>query len=272
MLSSIELIALLVIAVNFIVTYVGMKDAAFYERYALDVERVKEEREFYRIVSSGFLHNSWFHLLYNSIFLLGMTHIAGNGLSARNFILVYLMSLLVASLYVAYYNKKATELMSASTAAISGTICAIVLLTPGAISFSDLPYSIPVWAAGVVYLVFASISLSGKGIGANHELVLTGALTGAVISLFAEPVIIKNNILVFVLAGLLLSFVFIMTRKKPALFTFRWGKKQEEPDLFENGLGDEDELNRLLEKVNRRGMESLSRKEKRKLEELSRKI
>lgn len=271
MLTSIELLALLIIAVSFIISYIGFKDAAFYERYAFDADRIKEDREVLRVISSGFLHNGWTHLVFNTLFLFGMTHLTGLGLTAGNFIVVYFVSLIAACTYIVLYNKKSVEMMATSTAAVGGVVCAVVLTTPGMISIPFTSLYMPVWVVGVSYLVMASFSLSGKGKGVNHELVLMGALAGFITVLFSQPELVRSNPWVFAASGLLLPLLIVVAKKNAEWFAFNWRKDKDEEGV-EFVLDDEGELNRLLEKVNRKGIESLSRKEKMKLEELSKKI
>lgn len=272
MLSSLELLALLIIVVSFIPSYLGFKDTAFYERYALDADRIHGEKEFFRIVSSGFLHNSWIHLILNLLFLLVGAYLA-NGLTVKSFIVVYVVSLVVANIYVIYYNKKRpVEMVASSTAAVSGIVCVSILSVPGEFTLPYIHFSIPVWSIGALYLILTSFSLSPRSEGVNFQLAIMGALSGLLAVLMSEPKLVRENLMVYVGGAVILPLVLMLGRRNPKFFSLNWGRGKENEEEAESFLDDESELNNLLEKVNTKGIDSLSRKERKKLEELSKKI
>ena len=87
------ILTIALIAVTAIVSYKGFQDSSFLQQYSFSIQRVREYREYYRYVTSGFLHVSWIHLAINMFVLFAF----GSGLEQAfgmvPFLIVYLGSL-----------------------------------------------------------------------------------------------------------------------------------------------------------------------------------
>ncbi|MBS1589575.1 MAG: rhomboid family intramembrane serine protease, partial [Bacteroidetes bacterium] len=53
---------LALIIITCIVSFRGIHDNSFLERYAFSVEQITTPQQYYRFISSGFLHINWLHL------------------------------------------------------------------------------------------------------------------------------------------------------------------------------------------------------------------
>jgi membrane associated rhomboid family serine protease len=81
------MLSLLIIIANFIVSYKGFNNSSFFNRYSFEVEKVLLYRQYDRIVTSGFLHVNWMHLIFN---MLSLFLFSGNAaLNPFEFLLVY---------------------------------------------------------------------------------------------------------------------------------------------------------------------------------------
>ena len=58
-------ISLVLIAINIIVSYKGFRDTAFFYRYAFSPDKVLVHKNYKVLVTAGFLHVGWLHLLFN---------------------------------------------------------------------------------------------------------------------------------------------------------------------------------------------------------------
>ena len=63
------IVTLLLIITNFIVSFIGFRNYAFFDRYKMEVEKVLVYKDYKRIITSGFLHVGWAHLISNVISL-----------------------------------------------------------------------------------------------------------------------------------------------------------------------------------------------------------
>ena len=105
---------------------------------------------------------------------------------------------------------------------------------------------------------------------------LGGALGGVLLTILAQPYVLKAHylpILVIVLPSIIFLTLIV---NKPEVLLIRkyWGidKQTFLPTKNYDNIDDESALNELLEKVSEKGYYNLTKQEKKKLEELSKKI
>ena len=67
-------ITILLIAANVIISLIGFNNAAFADKAIMHPYLVKRENQYYRFISSGFLHADFLHLIFNmfTLFFFGM--------------------------------------------------------------------------------------------------------------------------------------------------------------------------------------------------------
>jgi len=61
------MITLILILFTVVVSYKGFKDHFFFEKYEFGVDKVRLYRDYKRLVTSGFLHVNWMHLIFNML-------------------------------------------------------------------------------------------------------------------------------------------------------------------------------------------------------------
>src|SRR5207244_7916883 len=63
----------LIIGLTCLVSWLGFRSRALEEKYIFEPEGILAWKEYYRLLTSGFLHAGWWHLLVNmvSLYLLG---------------------------------------------------------------------------------------------------------------------------------------------------------------------------------------------------------
>ena len=66
--QSISLITILIILSNVYISFKGFKNYSFFEKYKFNIYDLKK-KEYYRLISSGFLHVDSTHLIFNMITL-----------------------------------------------------------------------------------------------------------------------------------------------------------------------------------------------------------
>jgi len=58
-------LTLLLTLITVISSYQGLQNKIFFDKYTFNIEGILKYKEYYRLISSGFLHGSWWHLLFN---------------------------------------------------------------------------------------------------------------------------------------------------------------------------------------------------------------
>ncbi|GAB4478356.1 MAG: hypothetical protein OHK0057_29230 [Thermoflexibacter sp.] len=269
----------ILITVTILTSWQGFRNYAYFDRYLFEVEKIITDKQFYRLLSAGFLHTNWLHLIFNMVSLYVFSVGVGHILGVVNFFTVYFGSMLIGNLLALYVHRQHEDYSAVgASGAVSGVIFSSVCFMPQAeIGFYFIPYTIPAWAFGLFFVLVSIYGIKKQADNIGHEAHLGGALAGIVISIFLSPHLLKLNylpILIMLIPTVIFLFL-ITTYPTFLLLPNHWHitkTSKETTKTNYDDLDDETALNELLEKVSAVGYLNLTKHEKKKLEELSRKI
>jgi membrane associated rhomboid family serine protease len=269
---------LLLIVANIAFSYKGFTNPAFFDGYKFEVDKILVKKDYKRLVSSGFLHVSWTHLLFNMFSLYAFSGLIESSLGAFKFLLIYFVSLVGGGLLSLYIHKNHGDYNAVgASGAVCGIIFASIALFPGmGVVFFGLPFSIPGWFYGVVYVLFSIYGIKSNKDNIGHDAHLGGALIGMAIALLLQPVAFAENyvtiLLIFVPA---IAFIyFIITRPQILLVDNLYFRKNKDHYSIDHAYNvaknmRQQEIDKILDKINSKGMSSLSSSEKEKLKQYS---
>lgn len=276
--TDIGIIGLLIIIVNIAFSYKGFTNEHFFASYKFEVDRVLINKDYLRLISSGFLHVNWTHLIFNMVSLYAFSGLLETQLGGLNFLLIYFVSLVGGNLLALFVHRHHGDYSAVgASGAVCGVIFASIALFPGlGIGFFGLPFSIPSWIYGILYVGYSIYGIKSSKDNIGHEAHLGGALAGMLLAIIIQPTALTENYLtILIIAVPTLVFIYlIITRPQLLLvdnFFFRTHKKYYNVDhkYIEAKVNKQKELDKLLDKISRKGIDSLSKKEKAKLEEYS---
>jgi membrane associated rhomboid family serine protease len=153
-------------------------------------------QEYYRLLSSGFVHGGWMHLLIN-VFVLYMFggvveshfnfHFGAIG-GALNFSILFLATIVLADIpsMLKHRNNPSYAAVGAS-GAVSGIVFAYILFEPWNLLYLYGIIPIPGIVAGILYLVYSSWASKNSKDNIDHDAHLYGALWGMVITIIFRP-------------------------------------------------------------------------------------
>lgn len=155
------------------------------------------DKEFYRWVTSVFLHGSWMHLAINMFVLWSFgtfiegafVEIFGSPMGRINFLALYLLSGIFADIptYLKHKNNQSFSSVGAS-GATSGIMFAFALLLPWEMIYLFGVIPIPAILAAVLYLIYSSYaSRKEAGSRIDHEAHFWGAVFGFVFTIILKP-------------------------------------------------------------------------------------
>ncbi|MHB0756312.1 rhomboid family intramembrane serine protease [Polaribacter sp. M15] len=199
MLDGTNPIVLLIIVANVLFSMKGFDDYAFLDKYKFQINRVRGDEKI-RMLTSGFLHVDWMHLILNMYVLYAFGNIITNILGVTSFLIIYFGSLLAGSLYT-LHNHKNEPYYSAvgASGAVSGIVYSSILLFPGMQLYLFFAIPIPGYIFGVGYLLYSIYGMKNQLGNIGHAAHLGGAIGGFVLTLVLNPVLIKTNS-IFVIA------------------------------------------------------------------------
>lgn len=192
----------LLLAIIVVTSYRYMEDIGGRERLLLYPYDMFRHKEWYRFFSSGFVHGSWMHLLFNGYALLlfgsilEMTFILPGLFGPLVGRLVYLALIVsglpMASLYSYYKNKDNPHYRAlGASGTISGLVFAYILLYPTVpLYLMFVPIPIPGFIFGILYLVISAYLDKRGGGRIAHDAHYWGSVWGVVFMAMAKPSLI----------------------------------------------------------------------------------
>lgn len=278
--TNIGIISIIIIVINFVISYKGFKDRMFFEKYKFEVDKILINKEYYRFITSGFLHVDWTHLIFNMISFYAFSELLEIHVGIINFLIIYFGSLIAGDLFALLLHKNHGDYNSVgASGAVCGVIFASIALFPGlGISFFILPISIPSWIYGLLYITYSIYGIKSRRDNIGHEAHLGGALIGMLIAIILYPISLTQNYITILIVFIpSLIFIYIIITKPYILYIdnnfFETQKKYYsiEHKYNEQKVNQQKEIDRLLDKISKKGIKSLNKKEKQKLQDYSNK-
>ena len=201
---------LLLIVFNVLVSYKGFSESRFFERYKFSVLALQKQ-QYFRLLSSGFLHVDSAHLIFNmfALYMFGDVVIQITGVFL--FMLIYILSLLAGN-YFTYVNHKNEPSYSAvgASGAVSGIVYSSILLFPQMqLALIFFPIPMPGYVFGILYLLYTLFGMKRRRDNIGHTAHFGGAVSGFAITLFIFPSLIymQTNLILLMLIPLIVYLV-----------------------------------------------------------------
>jgi membrane associated rhomboid family serine protease len=270
-----------IIVVTVFVSYKGFTNNRFFEDYEFEVDRILVDRQYRRLVTSGFLHINWLHLILNMFGLFIFSRVVGAELGGLNFLIIYFASLIGGDLLSLFIHRNhGTYSSVGASGAVFGVMFASVALFPQMrIAIFPLPLSIPSWLYALLFVGFSIYGIRSKTNNVGHDAHLGGALVGMVLALIMHPAAFAENYgTILLIMAPAVVFIFLIITRPDVLFVdnlfFKTQRDFYSVDHEWNArrADQQVEVDRILDKISRSGMGSLSRKEKQTLKEYSKKV
>lgn len=165
---------------------------------------VRKKHEYYRFVTSGFLHADWTHLLFNmfSFYMFAQVveqifaGIHGPQMGMLFFLLVYIGGIIVSDIYTFFKEHRNYNYHSlGASGGVSAIIFSSILLNPlTKIMIFPIPVGIPGFIFGGLYLVYSYYQAKRMGDNVNHDAHFYGALFGFLVTFLLVPGAMGNFI------------------------------------------------------------------------------
>jgi membrane associated rhomboid family serine protease len=275
------IIIFLLIVANVLVSWKGFGNEVFYDRYKFTVDGILLYRQYERLLTSGFLHANWLHLIFNMIALYFFSGPLGMALNWWGFLIVYFVSLVGGNLLSLFIHRHSGDYSAiGASGAVSGVIFATIALIPGIdLGLFILPISIPGWLFGLLYTLISIYGIRSRTGNIGHDAHLGGAVIGLIVALLMQPeALVSNYITILIISVPAIVFLFLIITRPHLLLVDNFFYKTHQRNYTidqkynEEQYNRQQEIDRILDKINKSGMRSLTKAEKEKLEEYSKRI
>ncbi len=212
-------ILLIVIAATALISYVAFQNISVFEKYKFNVGAIKNRKEYIRLVSAGFLHGDWMHLLFNMMTLYFFGPIVVQVFGEIGFLVVYFGSIILGNLFSLYlYQNQSWYSAIGASGGVSGILFTSIAMIPDlGIYFFFIPIPIPGYIFGVLYFSYSVYSMLNPRQGDNigHAAHLGGAFFGLVFAVALQPErAIENALYLGIMALPLLYMSYMVFVKK----------------------------------------------------------
>lgn len=272
-------IALVIILIA--ATWLTLRNERLFEKYLFRVDDVLIRKEYHRIISAGFLHADWFHLGFNAFALYAFGRAVEAELPLLQYVLLFLGSVIGGNLLALFIHRQHGDYSAVgASGGISGIMFAFTLLYPDAgIQFILIPIPINAVVFSFLYILVSIYGIKSKRGNIGHEAHLGGAVTGLALAALIRPDVFIAHLTTFLILFVPTLLYLIVIWRKPEVLLIdgysrylgrRFAEQRKEKGKKKKELNSEsaeEEIDRILDKINRSGMESLTRKEKKKLSE-----
>ena len=190
-----------IIAITAIISFQGFNRYDIVEKLKHSPYREVKFREWYRLLTSGFVHSGWIHLLINMFVFyefgrwIELFFLAEFGPQSGRllYLAMYLLTIVAGDLPTLVKHKQNPGFGSiGASGAVSGVLFIFILINPWDLLWLYAIIPIPAIVAGIGYLIYSSwAGKRGKG-RIDHMAHFYGAVFGVIFMLILKPSLIVH--------------------------------------------------------------------------------
>ena len=94
-----SVIFVIILVATIVISYQGFNNYPFFNRYKFNIREVKRG-DYIRLISSGFLHADWSHLIFNMLSLYFFQGIIVQTMGSFLFLVIYFGSMVLGSIFI----------------------------------------------------------------------------------------------------------------------------------------------------------------------------
>ena len=212
-------VLLIIIAATAIISYIAFSNHAMFEKYKFNVGAILRNKEYVRLISVGFLHADFMHLVFNMMTLYFFGPIVIQAFGAYGFLLVYFGSILLGNIFSLYlYKNQSWYSAIGASGGVSGILFTSIAMIPDlGIYFFFIPIAIPGYIFGFAYFAYSVYMMLNPKQNDNigHAAHLGGAFFGLIYAVALQPErAIENALFLGIMALPLIYMAYMVFVKK----------------------------------------------------------
>ena len=271
-----------ILVLTALVTLAALQKPRLRERLLFSPYDILRRKQIDRMLTSGLIHADWAHFLFNafSFYCFGrnIEFIYGSNV----LLLIYLSSILGGSLLSLIIHRHEEYKALGASGGVCGVIFASIFLLPGgSINIYPFPVGIPAYAYAIGFLIISFVAHRRKLGNVGHDAHLGGAIVGLLVATVMYPRLVLAAPWMFLaVMGLSIVILVVLIIVPAHIADLRWNAPNRSPTNGRSREYDANrernrkmaEIDRLLDKVSKEGVEKLSESERKKLSGLSKEI
>lgn len=197
------------------ISFKGLNDRDWFERYSFRIYEI-QKGQWYRMITSGFLHVGFWHLLVNGISYYFFAPTVYQLLGGVAFFVLFFVGLLTGNLLTLWVHQNEPYYSAVgASGAVSGIVYASILLYPGMqLMIMPIPLPIPAPLFGFGFLLYSVYGLYKNNDRIGHAAHFGGAIGGFLLTALLKPSLVLNNAsLTLVLIIPLILFLWVVKHR-----------------------------------------------------------
>ena len=213
-------VLLIIIAITAVISFLAPNGSANFEKYKFNVGAILQRKEYFRLLSAGFLHADLMHLVFNMLTLYFFAPIVIASFGISSFLIIYIVSIILGNLFSLFiYKRQGWYSAIGASGGVSGVLFAAIAVYPQiGLYLFFIPIPIPGYIFGLLYFGYSVYSMLNPRMNDNigHAAHLGGAFFGLVFSvIFAPQLAISNALYLGIMALPLIYLTYeIFVRKR----------------------------------------------------------
>lgn len=179
----------IIFLLNILLSLWAFNNPNLYGKFMLHPYSISKGKNVYQILTSGFIHKDWSHLLFNMLtfyfFAFNLEKVIGH----FPFGMVYMGSLILSDIPSISKHKNDFWYHSlGASGAVCGVLFSYILFFPFTkLIIFPIPIPIPAVLYGILFLIYSSYLAKRESDGINHDAHFYGALSGIMITAITIP-------------------------------------------------------------------------------------
>ncbi|MDR0754313.1 MAG: rhomboid family intramembrane serine protease [Prevotellaceae bacterium] len=201
-------LTLIIIIITTLASIAAFESPRIFDRLLLSPYMIVHRNEWYRVITHGFIHANWMHLLINMFVFYSFgqalmayfTYYVGNAMI--HFLVIYFGGMIFATLTTIMKNRNNYAYRGiGASGAVSAVLFACIFFDPWRKLLFMGIIPVPGIIFAILYLVYCSYMSRNSNDNINHDAHLYGAIFG-----FIYPVLIKPDLFQFFITDLMNPF------------------------------------------------------------------
>ena len=194
--SSPPILTIAIIIITVITSIQAFNNPSLKEKLLFRPYFIKRDKEWYRFLSSGFIHGDWMHLFVNMFVLYSFGDLVEDlfeyyfpGMGKILFLVLYILAIIVSSIpaYLKHHDHSYYGALGASGGTAAVLFASILLYPIGSVQFILIPIPISAPVFGVLYLVYSAYMAKRGMDNIGHEAHFAGAVFGFLLPILFKP-------------------------------------------------------------------------------------
>jgi membrane associated rhomboid family serine protease len=188
-------LTLILIIITAVTSYYGWNKSEIQNKWMFNPYAIYHGKQYYRFLTSGFIHSNTMHLVFNMIVLY---YFGGNieriyeylfgSMGIVFYLVTYLVGIVVANLKTYFKHKNSSYYNSlGASGGVASILFASILYQPTEGICLYFVICLPGFLLGALYLIYSYYSGKKLSDNINHDAHLYGSLFGVLFTVFLRP-------------------------------------------------------------------------------------